>query len=59
MHVLGEPAERGRLCALGLTPNTSVDVLDNAAGRQIVKVRGCSMVLDDRLSGCIICEQGE
>lgn len=56
MQIIGSPAVRSRLNALGFTPNTRIEVLDNASGRQVVKVRGCSLVLDEEFAGGIICE---
>lgn len=56
MQIVGNPASRSRLNALGFTPNTRIEILDNISGRLAVKVRGCSMVLDEQLAGDIICE---
>lgn len=46
---------RARLSAMGLTPETDIEVLDCACGRQIVKVRGCSLVLDGETAGHVTC----
>lgn len=46
---------RARLSALGLTPDTAIEVLDCACGRQIVKVRGCSLVLDGETACHVTC----
>lgn len=46
---------RARLLAMGLTPDTEVEVLDCSCGRQVVRVRGCSMILDGETACRITC----
>lgn len=54
-RVDGSDAERSRLNALGLTPQTDIEVIDCCCGRQVVKVRGCSLILDDQMAGHVTC----
>lgn len=51
----GSDAERARLNALGLTPQADIEVIDCRCGRQVVKVRGCSLILDDETAGHVTC----
>lgn len=54
-RVEGSAAERSRLNSLGLTPQTDIEVIDCSCGRQIVRVRGCNLVLDDEMACHITC----
>ncbi len=49
------PKESCRLCALGLTPGTRVQVLSCGAALRLW-VRDCSLVLDAGLAGLVACE---
>lgn len=53
--VEGNCALRSRLSALGLTPDADIEVIDCACGRQLVKVRGCSLVLDGDTACHVTC----
>lgn len=46
---------RSRLSALGLTPDADIEVIDCACGRQVIKVRGCSLVLDGETACHVTC----
>ncbi len=52
------PKARGRLCALGLTPGTTVEVCSGGPGPCLLKVRGCSVAIGhgmaDRVLGSIV-----
>lgn len=39
------PKARSRLCALGLTPGTTVEVCSGGPGPCLLKVRGCSVAI--------------
>lgn len=45
-----------RLLALGFTPDADVEVMECGCGRQIVKVRGCNLVLDGEVTCRVACE---
>jgi len=45
---------RCRLCAMGLTPGTCVDVESGAPGPLRIKVRGSSLVLGKGLAGQVM-----
>ncbi|HEU6436245.1 MAG TPA: FeoA family protein [Nitratidesulfovibrio sp.] len=47
--------ERGRLCALGITPGTEIEVCSQA-GACCVRVRDSSLVLGDTLACEVYCE---
>ena len=49
---------RARLCALGLTPGTEVEVCMNCCGEGAcrVRVREASLVLGESVAGSILCE---
>ena len=53
------PKEKCRLCALGLTPGTLVQVMDSGRGLVRLMVRGCSLVLDCALACTITCVPAE
>ena len=44
---------RGRLCAMGLTPGTEIEVFANCGGPCCLKVRGASLTLGHGLAGNI------
>ncbi len=44
---------RGRLCAMGLTPGTEIEVFANCGGPCCLKVRGSSLTLGHGLAGSI------
>jgi ferrous iron transport protein A len=46
---------RARLAAMGITPETAIEVLGCVCGRQLVKVRGCNFVLDGDAACCVTC----
>lgn len=48
--------ERARLCALGLTPGTCVQVLDSGGGCCRVRVRGSDLVLGSQMAACVLAE---
>lgn len=50
------PRENCRLCALGLTPGTQVQVLSCGGGAPCLLVRGCSLALDPGLASLVACE---
>ncbi len=50
------PRDNCRLCALGLTPGTQVEILSYGAGLTRVLVRGCNLALDAGLAGLVACE---
>ena len=50
------PRENCRLCALGLTPGTQVQVLSCGGGASRLLVRGCNLVLDPGLAQLVACE---
>lgn len=51
------PRENCRLCALGLTPGTQVQVLScGGGGAPCLLVRGCSLALDPGLASLVACE---
>lgn len=50
---------RARLAAMGFTPDTDIEVLDCVCGRQLVKVRGCNMVLDGDTACLVTCARQE
>ena len=54
----GDGASRSRLCALGLTPGTSVEICPGCArrGSRRVRVRNSSLVLGESLACCVQCE---
>ena len=53
---LGEcPKGRIRLCAMGLTPGTVVEVEDITCGPCRVRVRGATLVIGKGMAGKIIC----
>lgn len=47
---------RGRLCALGLTPGTEVEVCSFNGGPCNVKVRDCCVVLGQGMADQVLCE---
>ncbi len=49
--------ERARMCALGLTPGTCVQVLDSGNGCCRVRVRGSDLVLGEQMARCILAEK--
>lgn len=51
----GCPRERGRLCALGITPGTEVEVCSRFGGCR-VRVHDTSLVLGDTVADTIECE---
>lgn len=53
MKLCNCPRARGRLCAMGLTPGTIVEVNSNGAGPCRLKVRGSDLVLGNRMAGRI------
>lgn len=53
--VEGEGDIRARLSAMGLTPDTDIEVLDCACGKQVVRVRGCNIVLDGETACRVTC----
>ena len=50
------PRENCRLCALGLTPGTQVQVLSCGGGASRLLVRGCNLALDPSLASLVACE---
>lgn len=54
-RVDGSDAERSRLNALGLTPQADIEVINCCCGWQVIKVRGCSLVLNDDVARHITC----
>lgn len=50
------PRDNCRLCALGLTPGTQVEILSCGVGLTRILVRGCNLVLDAGLAGLVACE---
>lgn len=44
---------RGRLCSMGLTPGTEIEVFANCGGPCCLKVRGASLTLGHGLAGNI------
>ena len=53
--VNAEEGMRGRLCALGLTPGTELDVCSQGSGC-CVRVRDTSVILCDQMAALLICE---
>ncbi|AAS97046.1 FeoA family protein [Nitratidesulfovibrio vulgaris] len=49
------PRDRGRLCALGITPGSEIEVCSQAGGC-CVRVRESSFVLGDSLACTVLCE---
>lgn len=49
------PRDRGRLCALGITPGTEIEVCSQA-GACCVKVRDTSLVIGDAIAEDVLCE---
>lgn len=58
-RIEGASDARARLSALGFTPDTAIEVLDCCGGRQVVKVRGCNLILDDNTAGMITCAKDD
>jgi ferrous iron transport protein A len=62
VSALGDcPKARGRLCALGLTPGTEVEVCSRNGGPRnggpcSVKVRNCCVVLGNGMADQVLCE---
>lgn len=54
----GDCAVRSRLCALGVTPGTALEICAECGNRgsRRVRVRNSSLVLGESLAGCIQCE---
>lgn len=50
---------RARLSAMGLTPDTAIEVLECLGGRQLIKVRGCNLILDGDTACKITCSRDE
>lgn len=48
------PSARCRVCALGLTPGTEVEILSSGQGPCRVRVRGTDMVLGNQLAEKIL-----
>lgn len=55
LSVEGSDGDRGRLCALGLTPGTDIEVTHNGSGQCTMVVRGCTVVLGSELFAHIRC----
>ena len=53
------PRENCRLCALGLTPGTQVQVKSCCGGLSRLLVRGCDLILDPSLARQVVCELAE
>lgn len=49
------PRARGRLCALGITPGTELEICSHHGGCR-VKVHDTSLVLGDMLADTVLCE---
>lgn len=45
MLVEGGRAVRGRLCAMGLTPGTSAEIVANSGGPLVLAVLGCRVMI--------------
>ena len=56
LTLAGNPEQRGRLCSLGLTPGTEVEVCDDFPGACRLLVRGTALALDGELARGVICE---
>ncbi len=48
------PKARGRLCALGLTPGTMVEVCSGGPGPCLLKVRGSSVAIGQGMASSIL-----
>lgn len=46
---------RNRLLAMGFTPDVDIEIISCDCGRQVVKVRGCSMILDENVASRVTC----
>lgn len=46
---------RTRLLSMGLTPEAEIEVIDCDCGRQIVRVRGCNLILDGEVTRHVTC----
>jgi ferrous iron transport protein A len=55
-HLYGKAEENCRLCALGLTPGTRVQVLSCDADVMRLSVRGYNLALDAGLARLALCE---
>ncbi len=49
------PKARGRLCALGLTPGTFVEVCSGGPGPCLLKVRGSNLALGNGMARRVLC----
>lgn len=58
-RLCNSPKEQCRLCALGLTPGTVIQVLDSGRGLMRLMVRGCALVLDCSLARLVTCVPAE
>jgi ferrous iron transport protein A len=56
--VTGTASERSRLCALGFTPGTEVEV-SHCGGGQHVRIRNTCLVLDQGTAGSIVCRSDD
>ena len=56
MDLSGDSEQRGRLCSLGLTPGTEIEICDDFPGTCRLFVRGTALALDGELAGGVICE---
>ncbi len=54
----GRDSERSRLCALGFTPGTEVEVSRCGGGRR-VRIRNTCVMLDAGIAGTILCDHGQ
>lgn len=51
----GRDSDRSRLCALGFTPGTEVEVSRCGGGRR-VRIRNTCVMLDAGIAGTIVCD---
>ncbi len=56
--VIGDGPTRSRLCSLGLTPGTALEIYAECPrrGARRVRVRDSSLVLGESLACCVECE---
>ncbi len=58
--ITGDGSARSRLCALGVTPGTHLEICSGfgCRGSRRVRVRNSSLVLGESLACCVQCECG-
>lgn len=54
--ITGDQAERSRLCSLGITPGTEIEISDHLPGSCRLRVRGSALALTGDIAENIICE---